>query len=96
MSEEQPKLKIVIPPQVLEQMQQEMSPEEIEELFAVVQQQVEAGTLFEQSEPVDLERMKQEDPEEYAALMEAMAQDGFTDFDEWAEYLINHQRPTLN
>lgn len=95
MTKQQPKLKIVIPPQVLEQMQQEMSAEEIQELLTKLQADIEAGTLFDQSEEIDLDRMKQEDPEEYAALMEAMAQDGFDNFDDWTEYLIN-QRPTLN
>lgn len=93
--EQQPKIKIVIPPQVLEQMQQDMTPEELASLFSQLEAAIEDGSLFDDSVPVDLAVMEQEDPEEFAKLKAAMAEDGFDDFDDWVEF-VSKQRPTLN
>jgi hypothetical protein len=95
--EQQPKIKIVIPPQVLEQMQQEMSEEDLKELLATIEAAVENGSIFEDSEPINLAEMERDDPEAFAKLKTTMGDDGFdvNDFDDWVEYVTN-QRPTLN
>ena len=68
MSEEQ-KIKVIIAPEVLEQMEQEFEPEELQRLLDEIQAAVDNGTIFEDSQPVDLEKLQREDPAEYALLM---------------------------
>lgn len=92
---EQNKIKIIIPPQVLAQMEQDMSPEEVQRLMTQLEAAVESGTIFEDSVPMDLAEMALEDPEDHAEIIAAMTRDGFDNFDEWVEWTIN-QRPTLN
>lgn len=92
---EQNKIKIIIPPQVLAQMEQDMSPEEVQRLMTQLEAAVESGTIFEDSVPMDLAEMALEDPEDHAEIIAAMKRDGFDDFDEWVEWSIK-QQPTLN
>ena len=47
--------------------------EEQEELFKEIQAMVEDGTLFENSEPVDMDTLEEEDPELYAILTQGAA-----------------------
>lgn len=65
-------LKIVFAPGCLEAMEQEMSPEELQQLMDEFKQKLDDGSLFEESEPVDFEQLKTEDPELYALLMERL------------------------
>lgn len=47
----------------------DMTQEEIDEISAELTKMVEEGTLFENSEPIDMERLELEDPEMYEQLM---------------------------
>lgn len=91
---EEKKLKVVVPPEVLAQMEEMMGPEELQEMLAELQRLVDSGQLFEQSTPIDLETLEQDDPEMYAQMVEQMTADGYTDFDSWIE--SKSVPPTLN
>lgn len=65
-------LKVVFAPGALESLEDEMSPEELQLVLDEIKAKLEDGTLFEESTPVDFERMKTEDPELYKTLMERL------------------------
>lgn len=47
----------------------DMTQDELDELLADMQKMVDDGTLFENSIPLDMEKLKEEDPEIYEQLM---------------------------
>jgi len=63
------KLKVVFAPGVLEQLEETMSPEDLQELLNQIQTKAEDGTLLEDSVAVDLDKLREEDPLEYELLM---------------------------
>lgn len=69
MSDDKQKLKIVVAPNVLEQLEQEMSPEELQQLLNDLQKMAEDGTFMEQAQLIDLDELKVSDPELYEQLM---------------------------
>lgn len=94
MSQEENKIKVVISPEALTDMEQHFSPEELQQLLAEFQQLVDSGEIFEQSTPVDMDTLEQDDPELYAQLQARMKASGFEDFDEWLD--SQALPPTLN
>lgn len=88
------KLKVVISPGALADLENEMTPEELEQFLAEFQALVESGELFEQSVPINMETLEQDDPEMFAQLQARMTAEGYTDFDEWMD--AQYQPPTLN
>lgn len=89
MTESTQPLKVVIPPEVLEQMQRDIPADELQGVLDEIKRLVETGELFEHSEPVDLEALKTEDPEMYMELMQAMKAQGMDDMDDWVEGAIS-------
>jgi type II secretory pathway component PulF len=76
--------KIVFAPGCLEQLEQEMSHEELQQLMNDMQAALENGTLFSDSNEVDLDELEQSDPELYKSLTERL------------EAMENTTPPTLN
>lgn len=94
MSDTENKLKVVIPPEVLEQLEQQTSPEELQEFISALQQMADSGELFEAAEPVDFSSLAEDDPELYAALTAQMKDEGFDDLEAWVDSKVsNAQRP---
>ena len=65
-------IRIVFAPGCLEQLEQEMSHEELQKLMDDMQAALEDGTLFDQSTEVDLNELERTDPEVYKALIERL------------------------
>lgn len=86
--------KVVVPPEVLAQMEQTIPADELQTLLNEVQRLAESGELFEQSEPVDLDELQRTDPEEYAALMQALQQQGYDSVED--AFDGSSKPPTLN
>jgi hypothetical protein len=61
-------LKIVFAPGCLEQMEQEMTFEDLQQFMDELRQKLENGTFFEEEHPLDLDQLKVEDPEMHASL----------------------------
>jgi hypothetical protein len=89
------KLKVVIPPEVLEQMQRDIPEEDLQALLADLSKMADEGTLFDQCVAVDMETLQIDDPEQYAAVMNAIATLGHDDLDELLEMPV-HDTRTLN
>lgn len=72
------KIKVSFAPGVLEELEASMSEEELQEFLDQLSTMTENGTLFDQSEAVDMQKLKQDDPELYEVLSKQL--DGvFTD-----------------
>jgi hypothetical protein len=67
------KMKIEFAPGVLEQLEQDMSPEELQEFMNELKTRIEDGSFLAEAEPVDLEALEETDPEEFAQLMAALS-----------------------
>ena len=67
MSEDK-KLKVVFAPGVLEQLEAENTPEELQEMLDAIQAQFADPTFVENSKPVDMDALFLEDPELYFKL----------------------------
>jgi hypothetical protein len=91
---EENKIKVVIAPSALADLEETMSPEELQQFLAEFQALVESGDIFSQSEPINMDTLEQDDPELFAQMRDRMTADGFTDFDEWMD--AQYQPPTLN
>jgi UTP-glucose-1-phosphate uridylyltransferase len=65
-----PKMKIEFAPGVLEEMEAEMSNDDLQELLNQIKELVENGTLEENSSEVDMKELFFEDPDLFAILQE--------------------------
>jgi hypothetical protein len=92
---EDTKIKVVIPPEVLAQMERDIPPEDLQELLEDLQRMVDSGEIFEQSEPVDMLGLEKDDPELFAQLNAAMKEQGFDNIDDWFDGAGSNP-PTLN
>lgn len=72
MSELNIKKKVIFAPGVLEDMEQQMDPEELQELLDQIKIAAEDGSLFEKSTLVDLTELQEEEPELYQLLKERL------------------------
>jgi len=63
------KIEFEFAPGTLEALEAEMSPEELQAFFDDLKAKVEDGTFFTESEQVDLEALREENPEAYERLM---------------------------
>jgi hypothetical protein len=68
------KMKIEFAPGVLEQMEQEMGPEELQEFMNMLKEKIEDGTFLTDATPVDMEELEVEDPEAYAQIVESLVE----------------------
>lgn len=59
-------MKVVLAPGAFDNVPED----EQEELFKELQEMFEDGSLLENSEPVDMDTLEEEDPELYSALMQ--------------------------
>lgn len=66
------KLRIKFAPGVLESLEKELSPEELQDFMDQLKAGVEDGSYLENSVPVDFEELKRDNPEEYQKLMEQL------------------------
>lgn len=69
---ENKKVRFAFAPGVLEQLEADNTPEELQELFDELAAKVSDGTIFEEANPVNLEELEQSDPELFAHLMSQM------------------------
>ncbi len=92
---EQKQQRVIIPPSVLEQMQQDIPPDELQEMLDALTKMIEEGTVFDHAEEVDLVELQRTDPEEHAALMKAIEGLGYETIDELLESEPTDRR-TLN
>jgi hypothetical protein len=70
--EELKEMRIEFAPGVLEQMEQDMTPAEMQEFMDMLKAKIEDGSLFEESTPVDMEELAEDDPEAYEQMVQAM------------------------
>ena len=75
MTDDPKKLKVVVPPEVLQELEQTMTAQEIQQLLDEFKKSVEDGSLFEKSQPVDLDKLAEEDPELYHIIVERLSKD---------------------
>lgn len=68
------KIKIAFAPGVLEQLEAENTPEELQELFDQLKSQIEDGSFLENAEAVDLDELELNSPELYAELHEKLTE----------------------
>lgn len=71
MIDDKPK-KIVFMPGVLEDMEEHFTPDELQELMNDLKTAVENGSLFDESEAIDLNTMELEDPELFKILKQKL------------------------
>lgn len=76
------KQRVIIPPTVLEQMQQDIPADDLQELLDALTKMVEDGTVFDNAQEIDMVELQKTDPEEYAALMRALEGLGHETIDE--------------
>lgn len=65
------KITVKFAPGVIEQMEAEMSPEELQEFMDAIAKLTETGQMnevFDRGEPVDMEKIRKEDPELFETL----------------------------
>jgi len=60
--------KIMFAPGVLEQLEADYDPEELQEIMDEIRAAVESGTMFEESEVIDMDALQVEDPDLYNIL----------------------------
>lgn len=70
MSDDPKQFKVVFAPGSLEQMEAEMSPQEMQEIMDAIHEMIANG--FEGSTPVDMDALERDDPEAYATLVERL------------------------
>lgn len=90
------KIRVVIPPEVLEQMERDIPPDELQSLLDEFQRMADSGELFENSQELDMEALQRDDPELYQQLTAAMQEQGFDNIDDWTESIHDSNKPTLN
>lgn len=66
------KLKLTFAPGVLEQLESEMGPEELQTFLNELKEMTESGDLVTQSSPVDMEQLRREDPQTYEQLVKQL------------------------
>lgn len=66
------KMKVLFAPGTLEMLEDELSPEELQELMDVLKRKIEDGTFLSESKSVDLEELRDTDPEMYDILIERL------------------------
>jgi len=65
-------MKIKIAKHALDDVEETMENSELQEFLDMLKEKVDDGSFFEDSEPVDMERMKIEEPDVYEKLIEAL------------------------
>ena len=63
---------IVFAPGVLEQLEQEMNPEDLQPFLDALKEALDDGSFIDQGEVVDLDQMAIDDPETYAIIKERL------------------------
>lgn len=71
---ENKEMKIIISDEALEEIEGMMTPEEAQQFMDELKKAVEDGSFFANSQPVDLEELKTEDPELYELLVERLGE----------------------
>lgn len=71
MSDTKP-IKFKFAPGVLEQLEAEMPHADLQLLMSQIQDKIASGTLFSDSEPIDLAELALANPEEYEAIMQQL------------------------
>lgn len=92
---EQTKLKVVVPPDVLEQLERDFEPQELQDLLNQIQQMADSGALLTESTPLDPHELEDDDPEMYATLLKKAQDAGYDDIDDWLSSVIDDNQPRL-
>ena len=66
------KMKVLFAPGALESLEDELSPEELQGLLDELKARIEDGTFLSESEPLDLDELRESDPDLYDLLMERL------------------------
>ena len=66
------KLKVTFAPGVLEQLEQDLTPDDLQELMDELSKSIEDGSFFDESRMVDLNELIESDPELYQELMDSL------------------------
>lgn len=66
------KMKILFAPGALEALEDELSPEELQQLMDEMKAKIEDGSFFDDSESIDLDELREQDPDLYDLLMERL------------------------
>lgn len=67
------KMKMEFAPGVLEQLEKDMDPEELQEFMNMLKGKIEDGTFFDEATEVDMDELEATDPEAYAQIVESMS-----------------------
>ena len=73
MTDDSKKMKVVFAPGVLEQMERDIDPEELQEILDEIAASIENGTLLDDSRPVDLDELLLTDPDLYFDLIQQIS-----------------------
>ena len=65
-------MKIKIAEHALDGLEKDMGNDELQEFLDEIEKKMEDGSFFEDSKPVDMDRMEEEEPELYEQLMQAI------------------------
>ena len=65
-------MKLKFSEHALDSLEEDMDNEELQDFLDEIKKKFEDGSFIEDSEPVDMERMKIEEPELYKQLVQAM------------------------
>lgn len=66
--------KLIIPPHVLASLEEDLDPSELQSFLDELKMKVETGAIFSESQPVDMETLRVEDPELYNVLVERFSE----------------------
>lgn len=73
--EELKEIRIEFAPGVLEQLEREMTPAELQTFMNEIKEQIASGAFFTEAEEVDMDELEEEDPEAYASIVAALEND---------------------
>ena len=65
-------MKITFSPEAINDLEELMEMEEIQDFFAELQMKIDDGTFFTESEPVDMDQLKIDEPDLYGKLIESL------------------------
>ena len=65
-------LKIEFAPGVLEQMEADLTPEELQDFMNMLKAKIEDGSFFEEATEVDMEMLEEADPDTFNKIVDAI------------------------
>lgn len=65
-------LKIEFAPGVLEQLEADMNPQELQEFMDMLKAKIADGSFFDEATEVDMELLEEEEPDVYGSIVDAI------------------------